>query len=102
MGRAATRRLLLCLPLVGALGVAACQPVVAQPPSPPPPPPWCADASGQPSTTARVAVVDEGGSRPEVVKFQARNEQEQDDEVATLRTRGDVLAVGPDTVLRAA
>src|SRR2546423_13709504 len=100
MGKRASR-FLLCLPLLGALGVAACQPVPAPPPPPSPPTsvPGCGETQvpSAANPVAYVAVVDTPGtSAPDVVTFTARSENEKHAKLEDARHGGSVVAVDPE------
>ncbi len=114
MGQGTPRRV-LWVAAIAAISLAACQPVVepappagggggggAAPAAPPPPPPpvWC-QSEPTPGATDQVAVVDTGGSRPEVVEFDAATAAEVQTEVDALEQQGDVLAVGPEATVSA-
>jgi len=83
---------------IGALALAACQPIVSAPPPDP-----CSQAIQQASAEDRyVAVVDDAGpSAPDIVPFRATSEQEKQREVAELEKNGDVISVEPDAPVSA-
>jgi subtilisin family serine protease len=81
--------------MAGTVAGAACS---LPPPPPPPPPPvhtLCASVPA-PGPGAEAALVAQGGTHPNVVKFQAANQDEVKAKVAELNQTGRVLAVGPD------
>lgn len=107
MGRRATRRILLSLPLVGALGIAACQPVA---PPPPPPPTTPTSVPGCGPTTAPTAahpvefvavVAKPGHEHRDVVKFTATSEGDEQDKLNKARAGGTVVAVDPEQPVHA-
>lgn len=83
--------------VVGAVAATACTP----PPPPPPPVHTLCSASATPAAGAQVALVTQGGTRPAVVKFQAKDQSEVSTKVAQLNQTGHVIAVGPDQPVHA-
>ncbi len=88
---------------LGALTVAACQPVAPPPPPPPPQVNSCDAPIQKDGKTEYYAVVDEGDGTPRAVSFDAGSDAEKHEDVARIEaTQGDVISVAPDRLVQSA
>jgi len=88
----------ILLPVLGAVAIAACQPVA--PPPPPPPPPALCQASAPPGPEDKVAFIrDDATGTPDVVTFEARTQAETNAEVAELDRTAEVISVERDRLV---